>query len=189
LKQEVKQSEQLLLEEGLIKKAQANPSAFQELYEQYYKAIFLFVLHRIGQKETTADVVSQVFLKALLNIGRFKFKGLPFSAWLYRIAVNECNDFFRRTKRERLVVLEDSSVNVLYDEMFGEEVMEDLKRRLPLILERLTPDELEIIELRFLESRPFKEVAEILNITENYAKVRTYRILDKMKSIFIKSGI
>lgn len=189
MKQEVNQSEQLLLEEGLIRNAQTDPNAFRPLYEKYYKPIFLFVLHRIGQKDTTADVTSQVFLKALLNIGRFKIKGLPFSAWLYRIAINECNDFFRRTKRERLVVLEDSSADLLYDEMFGDETLEDLKRKLPLILEKLTPDELQIIELRFLENRAFREVAQILDITENYAKVRTYRILDKMKGIFIKSTV
>ena len=87
------------------------------------------------------------------------------------------------------MVLEDSSVDLLYEEMFGDDTLEDLKRKLPLILERLTPDELQLIELRFLENRAFKEVAEILDITENYAKVRTYRILDKMKSIFIKSSV
>jgi RNA polymerase sigma-70 factor (ECF subfamily) len=186
LKQEVKQPEQLLLEEELIKKAQANPASFKPLYEAYYKPIFLFVLHRIGDKELTADVTSQVFLKALLNIGRFRFKGLPFSAWLYRIAINECNDFFRKHKRERFVVLEDTSVILLYEEMFGEDRLDELKRKLPSILEQLSPEEFQVIELRFLENRPFKEVAEILSITETYAKVKTYRILDKMKNIFSK---
>ena len=80
MKQEVKHPDQLLLEEELIKKAQADPALFKPLYEAYYKQIFLFILHRIGEKELTADVASQVFLKALLNIGRFRFKGLPFSA-------------------------------------------------------------------------------------------------------------
>ena len=186
MKQEVKQIDQLLLEEELIRKAQTDPKAFRPLYERYYKMIFLFVLHRIGDKELTADITSQVFLKAMINIEKFKFRGLPFSAWLYRIAINECHDFFRRTKRERLVVLEDASVGLLYEEMFGEDAMEDMKRKLPAILEKLTPDELQVIELRFLEGRPFKEVAEILGVTETYAKVRTYRILDKMKKIFIK---
>lgn len=186
MKQEVKQPDQLVLEEELIRKAQADPSLFKPLYEAYYKPIFLFILHRIGDKELTADVASQVFLKALLNIGRFRFKGLPFSAWLYRIAINECNDFFRKNKRERLVVLEDTSVDLLYEEMFAEQRIDELKRKLPAILEQLTPEEFQVIELRFLENRPFKEVAELLSITETYAKVKTYRILDKMKKIFTK---
>lgn len=186
MKQDVIQTDQLLLEEELIRKAQADPSLFKPLYESYYKPIFLFILHRIGDKAITADVVSQVFLKALLNIGKFRFKGLPFSAWLYRIAINECNDFFRRNKRERLVVLEDVSVDRLYEEMFAEERIDELKRKLPAIFEQLTPEEFQVIELRFLENRPFKEVAAILNITENYAKVKTYRILEKMKNIFTR---
>ena len=63
--------------------------------------------------------------------------------------------------------------------------MEELKLKLPHILERLKEEELEVIELRFLEGRPFKEVAEILGITETYAKVKTYRILEKMKKLFV----
>ena len=186
MKQEVKQPDQVVLEEELIRKAQADPALFRPLYEAYYKPIFLFILHRIGDKELAADITSQVFLKALLNIGRFRFKGLPFSAWLYRIAINECNDFFRRNKRQRFVVLEDASVSLLYEEMFDEDRLEELKRKLPAILEQLTPEEFQVIELRFLENRPFKEVAELLSITETYAKVRTYRILEKMKNIFTK---
>jgi RNA polymerase sigma-70 factor, ECF subfamily len=189
LKQELKQTDQLLLEEELIKHAQTDPQQFKPLYERYYKPIFLFILHRIGDKDLSADVASQVFLKALLNIGKFAFRGLPFSAWLYRIALNECNDFFRRSKRERLVVLEDASVELLYEEMLGDDALEELKRKLPAILEQLKPDEFQVIELRFLENRAFREVGEILGITETYAKVKTYRILLKMRSIFTKHVI
>jgi RNA polymerase sigma-70 factor (ECF subfamily) len=121
----------------------------------------------------------------MINLERYTFRGLPFSSWLYRIAVNECNDFFRKSKRERTVVIEDEHVGHLYDEMFGENMQEEIRLKLPFILEKLKPDELHVIELRFLEGRPFKEVAEILNITETYAKVRTYRILDKMKKLFV----
>jgi RNA polymerase sigma-70 factor, ECF subfamily len=187
LKQEIQSGNQLLLEEEVIRKAQSSPEAFRVLYEKYYKLIFLFLLHRVGEKDLTADLTSQVFLKAFLNLKKYQFKGLPFSAWLYRIAVNECNSFFRKNKRERLVVLEDELAENLYEEMFGPEVMDELKQKLPLILEKLKPEELELIELRFLEDRAFKEVAEILGISENYAKVRTYRTLDKMKKLFIKT--
>lgn len=177
------------MEEQLIREAQLDPNAFRPLYSSYYKPIFRFVLHRIGDKDLTADVTSQVFLKAMLNINKFSFRGLPFSAWLYRIAINECNDFFRKNKRERLVVLEEASVDQLYEEMFGDEALEELKARLPAILEKLAPDELQVIELRFLENRAFREVGEILGITETYAKVKTYRILAKMKSFFIKKTV
>lgn len=83
------------------------------------------------------------------------------------------------------MVLEDGHVENLYDDMFGENIQEELRLKLPHILEKLKPEELQLIELRYLDGRPFKEVAEILNISETYAKVRTYRILEKMKKLFI----
>jgi RNA polymerase sigma-70 factor (ECF subfamily) len=185
LKPEIDIAQQLVLEEEVIRKAKKDPQVFRYIYEKYYKRIFLFLLHRVGNKDVCADITAQVFLKALLNLESYSFRGLPFSSWLYRIAVNECNNFFRKNKRERLVVLEDEHAEILYDEIFGDSTREDLHRKLPSILERLKPDELQIIELRFLEGRQFKEVSEILNISETYAKVRTYRILEKMKKLFL----
>jgi RNA polymerase sigma-70 factor (ECF subfamily) len=185
LKSHIQTEQQLLLEEEVIRKAKTHPEAFRSIYENYFKSIFLFVLHRVGNKDLTADLTSQVFLKALLRLHQFQFRGLPFSSWLYRIAVNECNDFFRRNKRERLLVLDDSHAETLYEEMFGQEAMKELKDKLPHILEKLKEEELQFIELRFMEGRPFKEVADILGISENYAKVKTYRILDKMKKLFV----
>lgn len=85
-----------------------------------------------------------------------------------------------------MVAIEDEGVERLHEEMMGNTEIEDLHAKLPHILERLEEDELLIIELRFFEKRPFKEIADILEITENYAKVRTYRILEKMKNLFLK---
>jgi RNA polymerase sigma-70 factor (ECF subfamily) len=187
LKPEIEFNQDVALDEGIILKAKLDPKAFRPLYEKYYKKIFLFVLHRVPEKELSADITSQVFLKALLGLDKYQIRGLPFSSWLYRIAINECNSFFRKNKKERTVVLEDFHAGYLYEEMFGENVAEELKVRLPSILEKLKPAELQLIELRFLESRSFREVSEILNITETYAKVRTYRILGKMKKLFIQN--
>jgi RNA polymerase sigma-70 factor, ECF subfamily len=185
LKPEIQIENQLLIEEDVIQRARRDPRAFRPIYEAYYKKIFLFVLHRLADRDHAADITSQVFMKALISLEKYQFRGLPFSSWLYRIAVNECNNFFRKNKRERLVVLEEVHVENLYDEMFGESIQDELRKKLPTILEKLKAEELQLIELRYLEGRPFKEVAEILNITETYAKVRTYRILEKMKKLFV----
>lgn len=185
MKSEVASIQKFASDRDLILKAKANATDFRHLYEKYYKPIFLFVLHRAGDKELAADLTSQVFLKALIGIQKYQFRGLPFSSWLYRIAINECNSHFRKSKSVRTVVLEDHHADCVYEEMFGENTAEHLKRQLPLILEKLRPGELQIIELRFLEGRHFKEVAEILNISETHAKVKTYRIVDKMRKLFI----
>lgn len=83
------------------------------------------------------------------------------------------------------MLLEDEHADLLYEEMFGNEAMTELKARLPLIMEKLPLDDIQYIELRFLEGRPFREVAEIIGVSENYAKVKTYRVLDKMKKLFV----
>jgi RNA polymerase sigma-70 factor, ECF subfamily len=173
-------------EEAWINQSMKDPTAFRPLYERYFRKVFLFVLHRVGDKEVANDLTQQAFLNALTKIGGYQFRGVPFSAWMFRIAINQCNDFFRKTKRTRTVVLENSKVEHLYEELTADQTQEEWQRRLPFILETLSPDELQVIELRFFESRPFKEVAEILGITETYAKVKTYRILEKMKNLFLK---
>lgn len=176
------------IEENLILRSQTDPEVFRGLYEKYFKRIFLFVLHRVADKQLASDICSQVFLKALLNIQKFKFRGLPFSAWLFRIALNECNDYFRKNKRQRIVTIEDHIVENLHEELIENSREEDLRQRLPEILQQLSGDELQLIELRFFEQRPFKEVADIIGITENYAKVKVYRALQKMRNLFLKKS-
>jgi RNA polymerase sigma-70 factor, ECF subfamily len=175
-------------EEDIILRSQADPEAFRPLYEKYFKRIFLFVLHRVEDKSLAADITSQVFLKALVHIKRFKFRGLPFSSWLFRIALNECNDYFRKSSRYRIVTIEDGAVEHLYEELTNTTREEDLRQQLPAILQKLSGEELQLIELRFFEQRPFKEVADIVGITETYAKVKVYRILQKMKKLFVKES-
>jgi RNA polymerase sigma-70 factor (ECF subfamily) len=185
LKSEITSTQSVGSDEDLILRAKIDARAFRPLYEKYYKPIFMFVHHRTGDKELSADLTSQVFLNALVGLEKYEFRGLPFSSWLYRIAINECNSFFRKNKNVRTVLLEDHHAGRVYEEMFGENTAEELKRNLPLMLQKLRPAELQLIELRFLEGRTFREVAEILNISETHAKVKTYRILDKMKKLFV----
>jgi len=172
-------------EEEILKRSRIDPEAFRPLYEKYYKRLYLFLLHRTGEKESAADLCQQVFLKALKGQSKFQYRGLPFSAWLYRIAINECNDFFRQAQKIRTVTLDNGGIAHLFEEMMAENTMEELHRKLPLILQQLDHQELHLIELRFFEGRHFKEIGDILQITENYAKVKTYRVLDRMKKLFL----
>lgn len=188
MKEDLAIQNQIINEEEVILNSIKNPENFRVLYDRYFRQIFLFILHRIGDKELAGDLTSQVFLKALTNLRKYQPRGLPFSAWLYRIAVNECNDFFRKNKRARVVVLDEIHSERLYEEIVEQDPLEDIKRLLPRVLEKLKYEELQLIELRFMENRPFLEVANILGITENYAKVRTYRILAKMKKYFQDFG-
>ena len=163
-----------------IQAAQQNPARFRPLYERYYEPIFRFVFRRTTDSDLSADLCSQVFLKALQRLGAYQFRGVPFSAWLFRIASNEVAQHFRQNSQKRTVSVEENTLSEVADEM---ELESDLWQVEDLVsaLDTLKPDELTLIELRFFEQRPFKEVAGILAITESNAKVKTYRILERLR--------
>ncbi len=166
-------------EVALVQRAQQDPQVFGLLYEKYYKPIFVFIYKRVDDEQLTADLTSQVFLKAMLHLSQWKFKGVPFSAWLFRIAVNQVNEYFRDGKRQRTIRLRAEYIEHLSEEV--EVLPKNLQNLLPELLGRLSEQEVTLIELRYFEQRSFKEVAFILNISETNAKVRVHRILKKLK--------
>lgn len=163
-----------------IQAAQENPAHFQSLYTRYYEPIFRFVFRRTNEEDLTADICAQVFLKALQKIKQYQFKGVPFSAWLFRIASNEVTQYFRNHQRNRIVSAEEENLAEMIEEL--EEVdSEDRRQGLIKALDQLKEPDLQLIEMRFFEQRTFKEIAEILDLTESNAKVKTYRILQRLR--------
>ncbi|MCC7303293.1 MAG: sigma-70 family RNA polymerase sigma factor [Bacteroidia bacterium] len=177
-----KTAAQLEAEYAEVKKACANPKDFSVLYERYYDSIFGFVWKRLEDEEATADITQIVFLKAMIHLKKFEFRGLPFSSWLFRIAVNEVNMYFRKHPGQRIISMEESQAFHLAAEVRDQDREETLKIVLRL-LQKLEPEDLQLIELRFFEEMSFAEIGEIFSITENNAKVRTYRALSKLKKL------
>jgi RNA polymerase sigma-70 factor (ECF subfamily) len=178
-----KSQEYLAQEKQIISAAQSNPEHFRELYNAYFEPILQYVYARMDDKQMAIDVTQQAFYKAMTNLNKYEDRGLPFSSWLYRIASNEMNDFFRKNAKNRAVNLTDEWVNVLSDELENDVKSERLSR-LKQVIKMLTEADFRLIEMRFFDKMPFQEIAEILDISENNAKVKTYRILDKMKANF-----
>lgn len=177
---------QLQDEQLIIEAAKENPERFGPIYDKYYKQIFGYVYQRMECKETAFDLTSQVFLKALTNLEKYEYKGVPFASWLYRIAHSEVMQLFRNQKAQRTVNADVSDLRHLCEEV--EEIyMEEYQSVLMKVIKELPEDDLQLVEMRFFEKRPFKEIAEILNITETNAKVRMYRILEKVKKILLKT--
>jgi RNA polymerase sigma-70 factor, ECF subfamily len=165
-----------------VEAAKADPARFDVLYDRYYKSIFVFIYRRTGNEELTADLTSQVFMKALINISKYVHKGVPFSAWLFRIAFNEINMYFRKNNSGRVVSLETSGLNLILAEV-KEEDNSDVHSKMMRVLKEMDDNDIQLIELRFFEKRSFAEVGNIIGITENNAKVKVYRILDKLKKL------
>jgi RNA polymerase sigma-70 factor (ECF subfamily) len=167
----------------ILERSKRNPRAFGELYERYFDRIFNFIYRQIDDEDITADLCSQTFLSALRNVGRYEFRGVPFSAWLYRIASNEVNKYYRKKKRDNVFSLEEVRVRELIEQAH-ETWDEEIIQKLLLYLKSLPTDMLQVLELRFFEDKDFKEIAFILDITESGAKMRTYRALDRLRKNF-----
>ena len=174
-------SEEIQEEQKIITAAKKDIRKFGALYDRYYEGIFNFVYRRSDDEAVAADLVSQTFLKAMQGLKKYEFRGLPFSAWLYRIASNEVNKHYRKGKRQQVFSLEEGRVLELM-ESDGEGADEEQLAMAVQLLKALPTDMMEVLELRFFEEKSFKEIAYILDISESGAKMRTYRALEKLKS-------
>jgi RNA polymerase sigma-70 factor (ECF subfamily) len=173
-------------EQKHIALAKSDPRHFAPLYEKYNEQIFRYVNQRMDDQELAFDVTSQVFLKAIKNIHKFEYRGVPLGSWLYRIAKSELNQAFRDRKAKRAINIDKTHV-ATFMEVFKEEENELNLKRLFHALDQLSDTDLQLIELRYFEDRPYREMGEILEIKENNAKVKTFRALEKLKQLFNKT--
>ena len=173
-------------EEALILAAQKDLQLFSALYEKYYARILKFVYQRVTTKEDAYDITQQIFLQAIQSLHKYEIRGFPFSSWLYRIALNEISQLFRKNKNQRGINLEEKHLKTIVEEM-GEPSDDERENPVLATLAGLPEDEFQLVEMRFFEARPFKEIAEILNISEANAKMRLYRILEKIKPLAEKN--
>ena len=174
---------EILQEYEILDRARKNPQAFGELYEKYFDRIFNFVYRQTDDEDLTADLTSQSFFIALKNVDRYQFRGVPFSAWLYKIATNEVNKHYRKKKQTKVFSIEEVRIMELMKQA-DEEYNEEIVIRLMNYLKELPTDMLQVLELRFFEDKDFKEIAFILDITESGAKMRTYRALHRLRTYF-----
>jgi RNA polymerase sigma-70 factor (ECF subfamily) len=180
--QENKSRHITITDQQLIAKAKKDRNAFSALYDRYFEQIYLFIFKRVGDESAAGDICQDAMLKAMFNIHKYEDRGIPFGAWLYRIASNEVNLYFRKQKKMFYVEIQEKHVKDLMQEIeVGKIEKEEDQERLIEMLSVIKPEYAEIIDLRFFMQYSFKEIAEFYNITEANAKMRLYRILDKLK--------
>jgi RNA polymerase sigma-70 factor (ECF subfamily) len=175
--------EEIRKENEIVERSKRNPKDFAELYEKYFDRIYYFILRQTDDEETAGDLASQTFVNVLNNLSKYQFRGVPFSAWIYKIAANEVNKFYRKSKVNKVYSIEEVKVRELI-ERGHEDFDEELIQQLLGYLRDLPSDMLQVLELRFFEDKDFKEIAFILDMTESGAKMRTYRALDKLRKNF-----
>lgn len=168
-------------EQKLVLAAQKDLKHFAALYNIYYTRIFRFTYKRVGDKDITADITSQVFLKAMLNIKKYEHRGYPFSAWLFRIAVNEVNMFYRKRAKDVHVSITGMELKEILQEMDHHE--KDLQlEQVVHALNALPPEKTQMLDLRFFEKCSYREIGDIYGISEANAKMRVRRTLQKIKT-------
>lgn len=178
--------DQISTEMEHILAAQADPKNFGPLYTTYYSRVLAFIYQRVDSKDLAYDITAQTFYTALDKLNGYQDRGVPFSAWLFRIALNEMHKVFRKKKVQRTVNIDEEGAQALRVEL-SELNKGELDKELFNALQCLNEEELGLIEMRFFEQRSFKEICQITGLNESSAKMRIYRILGKLKSRFNKN--
>ncbi len=156
-------------EESLVRRAQHHDQeAFAQLYEEHFDKIYRYVALRIGDKIEAEDMTQQVFLNALQSISSFKWKGIPFSAWLFRIAHNQVVDYFRSKKRTTVPLDESLASNDNNPQLVVEQKL-DIEQLL-LATKQLTGAQREVISLRFAGELPIAQVAKAMGKSQGAVK-------------------
>lgn len=161
-------------ERALIEAAQADPARFVDLYERHFHQVYAFVSRRVGNRAEAEDITSEVFEQALANLRRYEWRGIPFRAWLLRIASNALADRWREVARDAhdqppdAPDLQESS---------------DIERRAMLfqLVERLPDAQRQVIQMRFVDEKSIREIAAALGRSEGAVKQLQLRALENLR--------
>jgi RNA polymerase sigma-70 factor (ECF subfamily) len=179
-------------EKELVRQAQKAPDAFVQLYDLYYPKIFGYVLRRTANLEAAQDITSETFFNALRKLWQFRWRNISFSAWLYKIATNEVNQYFRKAEYKKSASLEElqeqgfepiSSHNPESELIEAQEKLEQYQDFLEIQVKivRLPAKYQEVITLRFFEQKQLKEISEILGKKEGTVKSLLHRAVEKLR--------
>ncbi|MGA9391957.1 MAG: sigma-70 family RNA polymerase sigma factor [Candidatus Sulfotelmatobacter sp.] len=163
----------------LVEAAQKDPARFGELYENNFERVYAYVVRRVGDRAETEDLTSEVFHHALANLRKFEWRGIPFAAWLFRIAANLISDRWQRSNREQLA----AEPQIESIQARGAE-FEDVERKAMLfrMVETLPPEQRRVVVLRFVEEKSIKEVAREIRKTEGAVKQLQFRALTALRA-------
>ena len=172
-------------ERSLAQQAQqGDKEAFAQLYESHFDRIYRYVMLRLGDKAEAEDMTQQVFLKAYESVRSFKWKGIPFSAWLFRIAHNLVVDHLRRQRRRPSVSLEEALPVSDSDPQREAERRVDIERVVSAT-KQLTGLQREVISLRFAGGLSVAEVARVLGKSEGAVKALQHSAIVALRRAMI----
>jgi len=160
---------------------QREVAAFEQLYELFIDRIYRYFLYRVGDDHLAEDLTSSVFLKAWQSIDKYQERGVPFGAWLYKIARNVTTDHYRNEKGD--VSLDDQEVVLplgVHEEEFVERRFTHTQIR--QVLQSLKKDQRQVILLHFFEGLSYSEIAEAMGKQEGAIRTIQYRALKCLRA-------
>jgi RNA polymerase sigma-70 factor, ECF subfamily len=167
---------------SLVEAAQKDPGRFAEVYEHYFERVYAYVARRARDRNAAQDITSEVFHHALANLPRFEWRGVPFPAWLFRIAANALADHFSREARNRKAMdLEAADPSAPARFAIREEEVEE-RARLFQSVKSLPADQRKVVEMRFAEEKSIREIALFLGRSEGAVKQLQFRALMYLRS-------
>jgi len=158
----------------LIEAAQRDPRRFSELYEGNFERVFAFVMRRVRDRDIAEDITAEVFHQALAKLPQFEWRGVPFAAWLMRIAANAITDRWQKTNRETELPPEEL-------EDAGAEGEIERRAMLFQLVDGLPEDQRLVVVKRFVEQRTIREIATELGRSEGAVKQLQFRALQSLR--------
>ena len=168
----------------LIEAAQKDPACFADLYEINFERVYAYVMRRVENRAETEDLTAEVFHQALANLKRFEWRGIPFAAWLFRIAANLISDRWQRSGREVIVDPDVMDAEPAKSGSVGPAEIEEVERRATLfrLVDTLPAEQRNVVVLRFVEQKSIKEVAREIRKTEGAVKQLQFRALTSLRA-------
>ncbi len=174
---------------------QGEALAFEELVRKYQQTVFNLVYHNIGHRNDVEDIAQKIFAKVYFSLPKFDNRR-PFFPWLYRIAINQCYDELRRTRRSRvhtfteLSLEETESVEKLINQrevVDSPQERQELHALLHKMMEKLPDQQKTAIVLRDLELVPYDKMAQIMKCTEQAARLKVFRARSRLRDLMEKA--
>src|SRR5713226_8709583 len=161
-------------EKLLVEAAQGDPARFGDLYEQNFYRVYAYIARRVGDRHYAEDLTAQVFSEALTGIRKFEWRGVPFAAWLLRIASRAIADHCKRTGRE------SGKLSPEADPPGRDEI--ERHAMLFQLVDRLPEAQYRVIHMRFVEQKSIREIAQELARSEGAVKQLQFRAIESLRA-------
>ena len=161
-------------ERRLVEAAQADRRQFADLYELHFDRVYAFIARRVRDRASAQDLTSEVFHHAIASLDRYESRGIPFLAWLLRIASNKLADHWQALARERGIPPPVESIEPDYEEL-------DRQAALFRAVNDLPEDQRRVVEMRFVEQKSIRETADELSRSEGAIKQLQFRALENLR--------